>query len=74
MGGLLSSYGRLAVPRQPALNQRDELALGLGISLNVVLRHGQAGMPGELLLVAEAPSNLGHFAGGAGNEGPASRV
>src|SRR5216684_9163226 len=54
--------------------QRDELALGLGIPLDVALGHGQAGMAGELLDIPEAPSDLRHFACGARNEGPASGV
>ena len=57
-----------------ASNQRDELALGLRIPLDVALGHRQAGMPGEFLHVAQAPPNLGHFARGAGNEGPAPGV
>ena len=60
--------------RQAALQQRDELALGLRVPLNVALRHGEAGMPGELLHVPQAAPDLGHFARGAGNEGATARV
>ncbi len=48
--------------------QRDELALGLGIPLDVALRHGQAGMAGEFLDVPETPPDLGDFARGTRNE------
>ena len=37
------------------LQKRDELALGLRIALDVALRHGLAGMAGELLHVSENP-------------------
>ena len=46
----------------PGLQERDELALGLGIPLDVALRHGQAGMAREILHVPETPADLGHFA------------
>ena len=39
-------------------NQRHELPLGLRIPLDVALRHGQAGMAGQLLHVPEAPPDL----------------
>src|SRR5437868_2592489 len=55
-------------------NQRDELPLGVGVPLDIALRHGETGVPSELLDVAQAPPNLGHFARGAGNEGAAARV
>jgi len=56
------------------LQERDELALGLGIALDVALRHGQAGMAGELLHVPETPPDLGDAARRTRNEGAASRV
>ncbi len=45
-----------------------------GGSGNVALRHGQAGMAGELLHIPEAPPALGYFACGAGHEGLAAGV
>jgi hypothetical protein len=39
-------------------NQRDQFPLGVGIPLDVALRHRQAGMPGEFLHVPEAPPDL----------------
>src|SRR5262245_17822942 len=54
--------------------QRDELALGLGIALDVALRHGQAGMARELLHVPETPPDLGDSARRTRNKGAASRV
>ena len=54
--------------------QRDELALGLRIPLDVALRHRQAGMARELLHVPQTPPDLGHSARSAGNEGAAARV
>jgi len=48
-----------------------QLALGLGIALDVALRHGQAGMAGELLHVPETPPDLRHSARRAGDEGAA---
>jgi hypothetical protein len=53
------------------LQDRDELALGLSIPLDVALRHGQAGMAGEFLDVPETAPHLRDFARGAGNERPA---
>jgi Family of unknown function (DUF6399) len=40
------------------LQECDELALGLGIPLDVALRHSQAGMARELLHVPETPPDL----------------
>ena len=54
--------------------QRDQLPLGVGVSLDVALRHGQAGMPSQLLHIAEAAPHLRDSAGGARNEGAATRV
>jgi len=56
------------------LEQRDELALGLRIALDVALRHGQAGMARELLHVSETPPNLRHAARRTCNEGAATRM
>jgi hypothetical protein len=53
------------------LQERDELALGLRIPLNVALRHGQTGMAGELLHVLETPPYLRDFAHGPSNKGAA---
>src|SRR5215831_3477044 len=53
------------------LNERDEFALGLRVPLDVALRHGQAGMAGELLHVPETPPDLRHAARRAGDEGAA---
>jgi len=39
-------------------NQRDELPLGFGVPLDIALRHGETGVPSELLDVAQAPPNL----------------
>jgi hypothetical protein len=66
----------LHTARQAALvlEERDELALGLRIALDVALRHGQAGMAGEFLYVPETPPNLGDSARRTRNEGAASRV
>jgi hypothetical protein len=58
----------------PGLQERDELALGLRIALDVALRHGETGMAGELLHVPETPADLGHFVGSPGNEGAAPRM
>ena len=55
-------------------NQRDELPLGLGVPLDVPLRHRQVGMPREFLHVPQTAPNLRHFARGARNEGPTARV
>ncbi len=49
---LSKKHGPVNRPRF-TLNQRDELPLGFGVALDVALRHGQAGMPGELLHVPE---------------------
>src|SRR5215475_4664596 len=57
-----------------SLQERDELALGLGIALDVALRHGQAGMAREFLHVPETASDLGDSARRTRNEGAASRV
>ena len=56
------------------LQERDELALGLRIPLDIALRHGQAGMAGELLHVPETAPDLGDSARSPRNEGAASRV
>ena len=56
----------------PGLQERDELALGLGIPLDVALCHGQAGMAREFLHVPETPADLRDFARSAGNEGAAA--
>src|SRR5438132_13863437 len=56
------------------LQERHELALGLGIPLDGALRHGQAGMAGELLHVPETAPDLRDFARGAGHEGAAPGV
>src|SRR4029450_5399103 len=61
-----------ASTQAPALNERNELALGLGIPLDVALGHGETGMAGELLDVPETPPDLRDFACGAGNERPAA--
>src|SRR5262249_22139173 len=42
-------------PCCPVLQERDEFALGLGIALDVALRHGQTGMARELPHVPEPP-------------------
>jgi hypothetical protein len=55
----------------PGLQERDELALGLGISLDGALGHGQAGMAREFLHVPETPPDLGDCARRPGNEGAA---
>jgi hypothetical protein len=61
-----------ARPGALGLDERDELALGLGIALDVPLRHRQAGMPREFLDVPETPADLRDFAGGTRNEGAAA--
>jgi hypothetical protein len=58
----------------PGLQKRDELALGLGIPLDIALRHGEAGMARELLHVPETTPDLRHAARRAGNEGAAPRM
>ena len=65
----LNPGARLHMARHAAtgLQERDELALRLRIPLDIALRHGEAGMPGELLHVPQAAPDLGHFARGAGN-------
>ena len=60
--------------RQAALQQRDELALGLRVPLNVALRHGEAGMPGELLHVPQAAPDLRDAARGPRDEGASAGV
>src|ERR671931_2139080 len=67
---------RLSTARQAAtgLQERDELALGLGIALDVALRHGQAGMARELLHIPETAPDLGDAARRTCNKGAASRV
>jgi hypothetical protein len=40
------------------LQERDELTLGLGITLDVALRHGETGMAREFLHIPETPPNL----------------
>ena len=60
-----------ARPGALGLDERDELALGLRVALDVALRHRQAGMPREFLDVPETPADLRDFTGSAGNEGPA---
>jgi hypothetical protein len=74
MGHVLDHGARLHPARHdaPSLQERDELALGLGIPLDVALRHGQTGMAGEFLHVPETPPNLRHSARGPGNERPAA--
>jgi hypothetical protein len=39
-------------------NQRDKFPLGVGIPLDVALRHRQTSMPGEFLYIPEAPPDL----------------
>ena len=56
------------------LQEGNELALGLRVPLDVALRHGEAGMAGELLHVPETAPDLRDFARGAGNEGAAPRM
>src|SRR5262249_15191632 len=56
------------------LQQSHEFALGLGIPLDVALRHGQAGMAGEFLHVPETAPDLRDSACRTRNEGAASRV
>jgi hypothetical protein len=56
----------------PGLQERDKFALGLGITLDVALRHGQTGMAGEFLHVPQTPPDLRDFAGRAGNKRPAA--
>jgi len=64
--GAVSASGRVTAARRACAWP--------GIPLNVALRHGEAGMPGELLHVPQAAPDLGHFARRAGNKSPASRV
>ena len=54
------------------LQERDELALGLGIPFDVALRHGEAGLAGAFLHVPQTPPDRGHCARGAGHERPAA--
>jgi hypothetical protein len=53
-------YRQLAPSPCTALlsNQRDKFPLGVGIPLDVALRHRQAGMPREFLHVPEASPDL----------------
>src|SRR5438445_13443418 len=60
---------RVQTARATGLEERHELALGLGIPLDVALGHGEAGMAGELLHVPETPPDLRHAARRAGDEG-----
>jgi hypothetical protein len=53
-GALLHTASHAAT----VLNERDELALGLGIALDIALRHGETGMTGELLHVPETAPDL----------------
>ena len=65
-------YGTLlhtASTKALALQERNELALGLGISLDVALRHGQTGMAREFLDVPETAPHLRDFARSTRNEG-----
>ena len=55
-------------------NQRNELSLGLGVALNVALRHGETGMPGKLLHVPQTPPHFRYLACRPRNEGPAPGV
>jgi hypothetical protein len=55
-------------------DQRNELPLGFGIALDVALRHGQAGMSGELLHVPQTPPHFRNLARRARDEGPAPGV
>jgi hypothetical protein len=66
----------LHTARQAAmgLKERDELALGLGIALDVALCHGQAGMAGEFLHVPQTPPDLGDSARRTRDEGAAPRM
>src|SRR5262249_33539359 len=67
-------FGTLLKPACHAaimLEERDELALGLRIALNVALRHGQPGMARELLHVPQTPADLRHSARRTRNEGAA---
>jgi hypothetical protein len=52
-----------------ALNQRDEFTLGLGIALDIVLRHGEDSMPGKRLVI-DYEATQG-FKRTAGNKKPA---
>ena len=72
----MDAGARRHTARQQAtgLEQRDELALGLRIPLDIALRHGEAGMAGELLHVPETAPDLRHAARRTRNEGAASRV
>ena len=63
-----------ARPGALGLDERDQLALGLGIALVVALRHRQAGMRGEFLDVSETPADLRYAACSTRNEGTTSRV
>ncbi len=47
-----------ARPGALRLDERDELALGLRIALDIALRHGETRMARELLHVPEAPPDL----------------
>jgi hypothetical protein len=55
-------------------DQRRDLALCLGIALDVALRRCQARMAGELLYVAQAAAGLDDLARRAGDEGSPATV
>src|SRR5262244_462486 len=56
------------------LQERYELALGLGIALDVALRHGETRMARELLHVPETAPDLRHSACSTRNKGAAPRM
>lgn len=52
------TLGRVATRRAQAttdLQEHHELALGLRITLDIALRHGEAGVARELLHISETP-------------------
>jgi len=61
-------------PPETTLQQRYQCALRFGIPLTGALRHGEAGVPRQLLHVAQAAPDLRHAAGGARNKGAATRM
>src|SRR5262245_26042469 len=58
-----------ASPAVTVLQERDELAFGLRIALDIALRPGETGMAREFLHIPETPPNLRDAPRRTGNEG-----
>ena len=50
-------------------HQMHQVALGVGVAFNVALGGLHAGVPGQLLHIADTPADFGHFPRRPGNKG-----